>query len=263
MKEFFINNKNKILMILAVIIIIAASIVITIQFNSKKISKVEELKIKEISSNFENFLEYIEYDGDKLEKYIVYVLKSSCDLDNICTLSYKDIADKINNIFNEDVTEDQINKYGVTIYMVDKNISVDSQENKYTIINNKLSYEEISHKKVYKYILSNIKKNSDDVYILTYNKYVISDPYKVLEYFENNNNQLENEKNEVESLEEKEKLEEKKVDTTDISNYLTGKENEIIFKKYINSNNVLKFGKQLDDITLTLVLVNNKLLINN
>ena len=33
--------------------------------------------------------------------------------------------------------------------------------------------------------------------------------------------------------------------------------------KDTNSNNVLKFGKQLDDITLTLVLINNKLLINS
>ena len=132
--------------------------------------------------------------------------------------------------------------------MLEERITFNPTENTYEKSTDKKTYADIAGEKIEKYREEKIKKKSNNKFVITYKKYVVKDPYKILNYYTDMNN-----KNEKKVT---------KYNTEEIDKYLKGEESKKTIKKYITEKNIGKIGKEEGKVKITYIIRDGNILID-
>lgn len=233
-------KKTLLLNIILLLVIIFLIFILVYNF---KITKLEKVKIEEFNKNAGIYLdEYIDYD-DK-GKYIIFSIEYLNGKTNRNDFTTKEVIDTINDTFNINYTEKNIYKIGITERMLEKGIVYDDANKKF-IFNNKKTRQDIANEKIVKYELNSIKKRSKNRFVLTYDKYEVEDPYKILNYF----NSLGSKKGNIKK-------------SNIVLSYLKTEGNIRDVKNIINKDNIKEFGKINGRKKVILRINNDKLIID-
>ena len=228
-------KKTILLNILVLLLIVSLIFILIYNF---KLTNLERVKIEEINKRTENYMEdYVDSDDDG--KYIIYAIDYLSNVNNQNEISVKEVLDVINDTFNEEIDEKKLYSIGITNKMLEKGIVLDDKNKKY-IISNVRTRQDIAEEKIIKYELINISKKSRNKFVLTYKKYVIDDPYQMLNYYNNSDS----------------KTYDEKISKTIIS-YLKGESDVYSVKSIINKDNIDKFGKEDGKREITLIVNSN------
>ncbi len=239
MKEKLKKLGNKKLIIDSVLFILL--LIFVILFLKKDITNLEKIKLQEKSNEISDYFEEVlTEDKDKYINFAVEYLYNTSDKE---AYSIDEVLEVINNNFNIEYTSNEILELGITKTMQEKGIIYDASINGYRYLDD-LSVSDIASKKITYFKVNKMKKVDENKFVIVYNKFIIDNPYEVLNYYNNLN--LENET---------------KIDTTNIVKYLKGEGKVGLFKKVIKEekNN---FGKSEGTIEVTYIIKDNKLLID-
>lgn len=245
MKKIIDKLKNIPKKIYIVFIAIIVLIVLTIMIlsNLNKLTKLEEIKIEEFSNKIVNHIEEFMNTNDE-GKYICYAIENLYNNSDKVEFTSKEVLEIINTTFNVNYTNETILDIGITPKMLDKGITYDVATSTYTYKSDKTRID-IANSKIIKYELTNIKKNGKDRFLITYKKYVIENPYDILNYYNNLNIEQDN-----------------NYDTTIISEYLKGNKKISELKNSIDNKDITNYGKYDSEISLELIIKDNTLVIN-
>lgn len=234
-------DKTKALIV--VVILLLGVIVI----NKKSITPVERIKLEEESNSVSENINVIEEKQD-LDSCVIYTINYYASEKGINKISIKDINKYIKNHFNIKTSEKKISKLGITPNMLEERITFNPTENTYEKSTDKKTYADIAGEKIEKYREEKIKKKSNNKFVVTYKKYVVKDPYKILNYYTDMNN-----KNEKKVT---------KYNTEEIDKYLKGEESKKTIKKYITEKNIGKIGKEEGKVKITYIIRDGNILID-
>ena len=250
-KEYLQENIRVVILGILLLIFIVATIVFLIV--SSNISKIEEEKINKETREYANYIEdIVDIKSKDLDKYIIYTLDYYYNVNNINSLSSAEISDFINNKLHKKVKEEDVLSFGVNPTMQQRNISFDSSSNKYVLNDPKYDRKTISEKSTIYYRQKKLRKINKKKYVITYEKYIIDDPYKALDYYLEKNRQDEGKEQEdgtfIYDI----------VDITEMKEYLTtGKISHL--KHFFNQSDdyMKKFAKKDGKIRITYVINDN------
>ena len=237
-----LNNKIVLASIISVVVIII--IVIGLWMNSKRLTNLEKIKIEETCNKISNYLDEVYMFDDDARKYIDFAAEYLYNQENKEEFSLNDVLNIINDTFDIDYSEEDFAKVGISSRMLDKNIIYDNTSNSFKYKQNK-TQADIANTLIVKYELKKMKKINKKKFEVTLDKYVVENPYEVLNYFNDYNMKQEDSS--------------KRFNTDDIVKYLKGKENVKVIKDLINKDNIEKFGKIDGSIKITFVIKDNKL----
>ena len=237
-----LNNKIVLASIISVVVIII--IVIGLWMNSKRLTNLEKIKIEETCNKISNYLDEVYMFDDDARKYIDFAAEYLYNQENKEEFSLNDVLNIINDTFDIDYSEEDFAKVGISSRMLDKNIIYDNTSNSFKYKQNKTKAD-IANTLIVKYELKKMKKINKKKFEVTLDKYVVENPYEVLNYFNDYNMKQEDSS--------------KRFNTDDIVKYLKGKENVKVIKDLINKDNIEKFGKIDGSIKITFVIKDNKL----
>ncbi len=219
-KKFLQDNiRIVILGILGIIFLVAITLYLIL---SKNVSQIEENKIRESSKDLINYIEdVVDSDSKEIDKYIIYALDYSSNVNSINTLNSEEISEFLEKNINVKISKKEIEKLGITPTMLKRNVTFDSSSNSYVLNDLNLDKKTLSQTKIIYYRLDKIKRKSKKKYKLIYTKFVIVDPYEMLNYFLDYNTNIKDSKD--------------LVDITLLKEYLvSGKVNNI--KEFLNNN---------------------------
>lgn len=246
MKNIF-KNRKILFVILGVVFFSIILIVSIILLNKNKLTELEKVKIEEASSKIENYLDEIILHNDDEGKYINFAIEYIYNETDKDSYSIEDILNIVNDTFDIEYKEEEIARIGITSEMVDKGIVFDSNDKvfKYNVEKTKA---DIATTPIIKYQINKIKKKNKNKFEVKYDKYIVENPYEILNYYNNKN---------IERTSE-----EKEYDTTDIIAYLKGEAKIGVVKKIINKDNISGFGKIEEGSTIVYILKDGKLVID-
>ena len=263
--ERILENKKIIYILVAVFIAIIALFIIISKVSNKKetLTEVEELKLKEVSNDVMNYMEAIENtESTEIDRYIIYALLYSYNEKDNNTLTTKEIVNFIKEKFIVDITEDKVREIGITPDMLYKNITYDGMEDKFILNQYKQTYADIAATEIVKYNLTSIEKKKEE-FILTYDKYVVTNPYEILNYYMDKKNEMMNANRDEETGEIiEENYEYDPIDTSEIDGYLRGKEKVGAIKKYIVEENLSRVAEKKGTIKVVFVVEKDQVLIS-
>lgn len=238
--------KKTIIVILISLIVIIAGIVLTITLvtNAHKLTKLEEIKIKEVNAKISNYLEeYLQSEEDQ-GRYITFALEYLYNTTDKTEFSSEEVLEVINDTFNVNYNLEDLVNIGITKNMLDKAIEYNSASNSYKY-ENKKTQADIAETPIIKYELTNIKKVKKEKYTITYDKYIIEDPHTMLNYYSNQN------------------IEGEDYDLSIIRNYIKGTGKIVTVKNWIDIKDIDNYGKKDGSIEIEFVIKDNKLVIDN
>lgn len=239
-KNFKELTTNKKIMLNIVLLVLIILLIFVLVYNFK-LTKLERVKINDFDKKTSIFMEeYSDYEDDG--KYISYAIEYLNSKYNKNEYSVDEVIDIINSTFNVSYTKQKIYKIGITVRMLEKGIVFDDVNGVYKY-NSEKTRSDISETPIIKYELKKIKKKSKNRFVLTYNKYEVKDPYKILNYY----NSLE-------------KVNNKKLNI--IVSYLKGNSNISNVKSLITEKNINNFGKKIGTKKVTLIIKNKNLVID-
>lgn len=248
--EKAVRNRKILLVGILLLFIIVAIFIIMLAKKEEKITETEELKLKEVSNDVMNYIEVIENSESKdIDRYIIYALYYNFNEKDNNTMTTKEIVNNIKDKFTIAISEEEIIELGITPEMLDKNITYDHVEDKFTLNEIKQSYASIAKTEIVKYNLVSMEKKKNE-YTLIYDKYIVSNPYEILNYYIDKNNETFEEENA------------KSYDVSEITAYLQGKEKVGVIKKYIVEDNLSSVADKQGSIKVVYVLKDDKLLID-
>lgn len=254
-KKIWINKKYRKIFLGSLCGLFVLILLVTLISNSHKLSPIEERELKKNSEIVMSYMEEVEnVKKTELSSYVIYAMEYNYNENDSTALTIKKMVTILDKVFNKKFSAKEIQKLGLTPDMVDKNISFDSGEQKFVINKASYSYADIAATKIITYQLQKIKKSGSNKFTATYKKYVVSNPYEVLNYYDNLNNKANTSKKKQKKV--------KKYDTTDIFNYLTGKEKLKVMKTYITNENVEKFGKNKGEVQVKYIIDGENILID-
>ena len=267
--KFVKNNKGLVGIIIGVIII--AIVLGIILFPKKKeskreeVSSVEKIKLMEVSDAMIDCIEEIENsESNEDDRYIMYALERAylkSDKEE-ASLTTDDMAKVLNGIFSREFSGDDLGNIAISPYMLEKNIVYDFNSKIFTMKKMAKSMQDIANTAIYKYEFSEAYKE-DGKYVVTFRKYVVTNPYKILNYYNDLNNRNSQPIVDEETGEIKEPASGEKVDTSEINAYLKGKATMETIKKYIKADNIKEVGEDKGTINITFVEKDNKLLVES
>ena len=151
-KNIFKDKKVKLITLGVLILIFLVLAICFIVRNNHKLTKLEEIKINEISDKYMSYMDDVEDTTSKdNDRYILYALDYSYyELDKD-TLTTGELRKLINSIFNIDIKEQDLINIGITPVMNEKSIIYNSEKNTFSIIKDKKSYAQIASEKIVKY----------------------------------------------------------------------------------------------------------------
>lgn len=260
-KKLWINKRYRKVFICSLVALFAVMSLVVIVINSQKLSSIEKRELNKNSEIVMSYMEEVE-NAKKigLSSYVIYAMEYNYNENDSTVLTVKKMVTILESVFNRKFSVKEIEKLGITPDMLDKNISYDPGTKKFSIDKSSYSYADIAQTKIVTYQLQNIKKNGKNRFTAIYEKYVVSNPYEVLNYYDALNNNYDESKNSKNKKKEI-KITQKRYDTTDIFNYLTGKEKLKVMKTYITNENVSKFGKSKGTVVVKYVIDEDKILI--
>ena len=244
MKKIIEILHNKIVLASILTIVFVSIIGIGFFINEKKLTKLEKIKIEETCNKISNYLDEIYMYEDDSGKYINFAAEYLYNENNKEDFSLKEVLNVINDTFDIDYGDEELSKIGISSRMLDKNIVYDNTSNLFKYKQNKTQID-IANTEIVKYELKKIKKINKKKFEVTLEKYVVENPYEILNYYNDYN------MNQSDSS--------KRINTDDIVKYLKGKENVKVIKDLINKDNIEIFGKIDGSIKITFVIEDNKL----
>lgn len=249
MNEITINKKTLIIITIIFAIFICFISFIIIKFKSdNSVSKIEEIKLKEVSHITMSYISEIEENkSSELDKYVIFALEYSLYENNKKEVTLEEVISIVGNRFNINISSEELSLLGITPLMVEKGISYEPIEEIFTIKDKKKTQSEISSIPITKYLLTNSEKDGEE-YILTYQKYVVSNPYKILDYYNEKNNEID-------------KIEDK-IDVTEINEYLKGNKIKRVIENYVTEENAEIIAKNKGIIKVIYIVKNDKILID-
>lgn len=232
----FAKSKKGMIIIGSVLVLIIAIILVFV-FSNKKITKLEQIRIEEFNDNYSNYLDEIYLNEKDEGRYINFAVEYLYNKTGEKEIKIGKILEVINDTFDINYDEMKIEKIGITESMLNKGLVYDSGKRVFKYNSNRTGAD-LAHTSIIKYNLKKITKKSNEKFVLEYEKYLVDDPYKVLNYYSNDAD-----------------------NTKEITEYLKGNSKISVIKDKITSKNIKKVGKIEGKTKITLVIKNNKLLI--
>ena len=229
-------NRKNIIVVASICIFVILLFIILIPKN--KLTNLEKVKINDINNEVINYIDEI-YEYDDSGKYISFAIEYLYNENNKKEYSEEEIINTIKRFFNRNYTLEDIRNIGITDRMANKGISYSIDKYLY---DNKLTKQEIANKVLYKYSINKIKKINSKKFIVKYDRYVVNNPYELLNYYDKKN------------IDSKDKY-----DTANIIKYLNGAGKVKYIKDSINKDNTKING----NIEITYIVKDNKLLIDS
>mgnify|MGYP003302587711 CR=1 FL=1 len=243
--DFFVDKKKRNILIGILGIIVLLIILI----GCSRVTPLEEKTIKEVSKRVMPYIDRVENSKEeKFNKYVYYALEYAYNEYDKTELTVKEIKKIIENTFNYDINDKKIKSISLTKEMMENNIIYDFVTGKFLIDKTQITQSEIADKKLTFYEIDSIKKISSEHFKVTYDKYVVTNPYEILNYYTDLNNK---------------KSTKKKYDITPIYNYLVAKGKEKDVKNYVIGGNFEKFAKKKGKLKVDYVVKNDKLVIDS
>lgn len=232
----FIKSKKGIAIVASTLVVLIG--ILFVVFSNKKMTKVEKIKINEFNDKISNYLDEVYLNEKDEGRYINFAVEYLYNTTDTKEFSIDKIIEVINDTFDVNYTEEKINKIGITESMLNKGLVYDSGKRVFKY-NNTRTATDLAHISIVKYNLKKITKKSGNKFVLEYEKYLVEDPYKVLNYYSTNDAD----------------------NTKIITEYLQGKNKVKVIKDRITSDNIKKVGKINGKLKITLVIKKDKLLI--
>lgn len=259
-KKFISKQENTGIMILGVLILIFLVFTAVYLIGTRNISSIEEKTLREKSDDLMLYIEDITLsESNDIDKYIIYTLNYSYNKNNKNDLTCEEIATFINENFTINTDTEKIRNMGVSPLMLTKNITYEPTTDSYKMNITQKSPQTIKDEPIIYYKLEKISKKNKKKYVVTYKKYIIEDPYQMLNYYMEVNNKTEGKEDENGNMTYD------LTDTTPIVNYLTGTGKLANIKNLIKSNNISSYAKEdkKGEIKVTYIVKDDKLLIDN
>ena len=237
-------NKKIIIPIIVIVLLVIAIIlsVFLIKGKNSKITELEESTIVDVSNPSMLYMDMVEgVEADGQDVYVAYALAYSYNENDKESLTIDEIESIVKDVFNIKLDKEKLKEGIITPALAENFISFDNETEEYTINVSEKSYTDIANTEVVVYVYDSAVKKKDK-YIVSYKKYVVSNPYEVLNYYDN--------------LEEE-------YDTTKILDYLKGKEKVNVIKSVVTPSMVDSVADYEKTVKVTYILKNNKLLIES
>ena len=219
-------------------------IVLIFVFFKNNITSLEKIKLEEKSSEISDYFEEI-VDSEGKDKYLNFAIEYLYNTKDTDEFTINEILEVINSNFDLAYTEKDILDVGTTNNMLNKNIVYDAALNGYRYSND-ITISDIANKQVSYFKINKMTKINEKKFKIVYDKYIIENPYEVLNYYNNYN---------IENPEDK-------IDTTVVVEYLKGNEKVGAFKDVVRNENKTNFGKKSGKIEVTYIIKNNKLVVD-
>lgn len=240
-KQIFVKeNASKIILgILILVFLVLASIYF---IGTKNISSIEKKQIIYDTNKYIYFADDLLNKSEKEEdNYILFSLDYNYANNNSYEMTSDEIYNFIKNSFTKRISKDNIKNNGISPLLMDNKITYDASSDKYKI--DKISANKLAKKELVYYKLKSIRRINNKKYTIKYDKYVIRDPYKMLNYYidKNNNNNMKNGEFQ---------------DITPITDYLKGSTNKKAIKEIINKHedDLKNYSKKDGNIKITYII---------
>ena len=235
------SGVSAILIILAIII----PVIIVYLFSTKNISSLEKRALMEKSDEVIHYLDYLDVDKLTNDNYILFSLSYSLYNNGKAKLSSTQIAEDINNRFNVKVSAEDVKNNGISPLLLDANITYNTTNDVYELNAKTVDVTKIAKTPVNYYMVKKVSKINKKKYDIVYQKYVIDDPFKVLNHYIDQNAQTEN-----------------YTDINPYRNYVSGSDSVIRFKEAIIKDDINAFARLDSKIKVTFVVEDDKILID-
>ena len=241
---------------LSVIIFIFITFTAIYLIGTKNISGIEKKELLRVSDNFIYYIEDIKDSKSKdIDKYIIYALDYTYNNDSKNSMTCDEIYDFLTENFTIKTSAEEIKNIGVTPLMLERNIVYDDSKQSYMMVGNS-DARKIAETPIVYYKIEKISKSNKKRFVIKYKKYVIENPYDMLNYYidknTNSSNEENNDKKDYNDL----------VDIVPIRNYLLGNGKIIDFKKTIKDEDISKFAKSSGTLKVTYVVKDDKIYID-
>lgn len=246
-----------------VIIIIASLVAIIIAGASmfmslNSLSSLEAAKLLEVSNDISPTLEEIEDCDRGADCYTMYAIEYLYAKDGKTDFKLDDIKNVLSARFAKEFKDEELITLGGSMYATDRGITTGAGDVLYHLDRSKVTQAYIASKPIVKYVEKESKKQFNK-YVVIYDKLVVKDPYKVLNYYVDTAVTPSN----LGVISEKIKAEKTDYDTSGIYAYLTGGGKVGPVKEAINEKNIDEIGERAGEVKVTYVVHGDKLLVEN
>ena len=246
-----------------VIIIIASLVTMLIAGASmfmslNSLSSLEAAKLLEVSEDISPYLEEIEDCDRGNDCYVMYAIEYLYAKNGQTDFTLEDIKNVLSARFANEFKDEDLITLGGSMFATDRGITTGAGEALYHLDRSKVTQAFIASKPIVKYVEKESKKQFNK-YIVIYDKLVVKDPYKVLNYYVDAAVTPSN----LGVISEKIKSEKTDYDTSGIYAYLTGGGKVGPVKEAINEKNIDEIGERAGEIKVTFVVHGDKLLVEN
>lgn len=246
-----------------VIIIIASLVAIIIAGASmfmslNSLSSLEAAKLLEVSNDISPNLEEIEECDRGADCYTMYAIEYLYAKDGKTDFKLDDIKNVLSTRFAKEFKDEELITLGGSMYATDRGITTGAGDVLYHLDRSKVTQAYIASKPIVIYVEKESKKQFNK-YVVIYDKLVVKDPYKVLNYYVDTAVTPSN----LGVISEKIKAEKTDYDTSGIYAYLTGGGKVGPVKEAINEKNIDEIGERAGEVKVTYVVHGDKLLVEN
>ena len=179
----FLNKKVSIPVI--VIPVICLLIIVIILFCNRT-SSLEKIKLRDISDEVAYFEFLDSKNANGIDEYIAYTSYYYFNNYNLKYVSSKDVHDFVLKMFHKDIDIEKIQLAGESKLLNNAHIYQDPEAGDYIYDLDSVSQSDIANIAIYKYLPISIRKKLNGDYVVKYKKYVIKNPYDVLNYYNDN-----------------------------------------------------------------------------
>lgn len=209
---------------------------------SQKLSDAEQALLSQFNEKVLPYLDEIDsnqaFSPREEEKLIAFAVMQAYGEEDKTEFTLGEINNIIGQFFNKEISAENYDQNAPSPYLQEKGIYYMLGEDRYIYEPRTKSKHEIASTPINAYIQKEAKIRNN-VITVTYSKYLIEDPYAVL--------------NDASSAQK---------DTTGVGDYLAGKGKAKTIKRLISTENADKVATFQKDYTLTLEIKNNKILAN-
>ena len=161
--------RNKIMIILTILLLILGLILIIIK--STRVSKVEKIKLEDVSSDIINYMYNIDNkEYQQVEKYLLFALDYSLNENNKEKVTLKEVEEIINDRFDNDFDDNDFLNLGITPEMSKRDIHFEHETSTYTINKQQLKVNADTYCDLYR--LGKISREEAKEHIMPYLDYV-------------------------------------------------------------------------------------------
>lgn len=237
-----IKKLDKRLLLIIPVIVVIILIIIGIISLSNKLTSIEKIYINNVSDSVIPYINEVIDHSTEDGNYVSFAVDYLYNVKGKDSFTADEILDVINNSFNVNYTRDDAARIGLTSYLMNKGVNYDSTSGQYTYKYSR-TRADLAETPIVTYKIKKIKKSSDTKFVVTYDKYVVTNPYTLLNYY------IDKDSDDSEAVKE-------------ISQYLKGDTTAKTITKYIDKDNIDKVGKKEKDLKIEFIVKDNKLLVD-